>query len=314
MSTPYQGHVPASPTGKQWIIGHGRQQAVVTEVGATLREYTVDGVHQIDGFTSSQWSHSGRGQVLAPWPNRLANGRYEFGGLRAQAALDEPDRSNAIHGLVRWLPWEVEAHAQNVISLSLLLHPRPGYPFSLSLRIEYRLGREGLSITTTAANAGAGPLPFGLGFHPYLMAGPERIDTSVLKLPANERLILDTRGLPTGESAGVRDTEFDFLVPRAVGGTQMDTAFTALTRDVEGLAWASLDSAAGDHGVEIWLDERFTYLMVYTGDTLAEPFERRRAVAIEPMTCPPNAFCTARDVIVLEPGQSWSASWGLRPR
>ncbi len=87
----------------------------------------------IDGFGANQWSPSGRGQVLAPWPNRLADGRYEFNGIRAQAALDEPERRNAIHGLVRWLPWTLQTRHQNQLSLRLQLHPTPGYPFSLLL-------------------------------------------------------------------------------------------------------------------------------------------------------------------------------------
>ena len=80
----------ASPTGQQWVIGHGHQQAVVTEVGATLRSYSVGGRRVIDGFGDDEWSESGRGQVLAPWPNRLSDGRYNFGGANIQAALDEP--------------------------------------------------------------------------------------------------------------------------------------------------------------------------------------------------------------------------------
>ena len=163
----------ASPTGQQWRIGHGSQEVVVCEVGATLRAYTVGATPVLDGFGTDEWSHSGRGQVLAPWPNRLADGRYEFNGVRAQAALDEPERHNAIHGLVRWMPWTLQTRHQNQLSLRLQLHPSPGYPFSLLLEMEYHVGREGLTVTTRRAVADEGPIPFGLGFHPYLTAGPE---------------------------------------------------------------------------------------------------------------------------------------------
>jgi galactose mutarotase-like enzyme len=53
---------------------------------------------------------------------------------------------------------------------------------------------------------------------------------------------------------------------------------------------------------------------VYTGDTLGELQRRRRGVAIEPMTCPPNALRTGTDVIVLQPGHEWTARWGIEPR
>src|SRR5579871_2617927 len=208
---------PVSPTGQQWLIGHGSQQAVITEVGATLREYTVAGRPLVDGFGVDEWSHSGRGQVLAPWPNRLADGRYEFEGVAVQAPIDEPERGNAIHGLVRWLPWRASAHAQNVVSMSCELHPTPGYPFSLELRIDYRLGRDGLTVATTAINTGDGSLPFGLGFHPYLTVGTERVDTAVVSLPASHRLVLDDRAIPTGDVRPVAGTEFDFAAPRWVG-------------------------------------------------------------------------------------------------
>jgi galactose mutarotase-like enzyme len=304
----------ASPTGQQWRIGHGRKEVVVCEVGATLRSYTVGPQAVIDGFGSDEWSHSGRGQVLAPWPNRLADGRYEFNGRSAQAGLDEPERRNAIHGLVRWLPWTLQTRHQNQLSLRLQLHPSPGYPFSLLLELAYHVGRDGLSITTTAHSMEDGPVPFGLGFHPYLTAGPETVDGAILQVPAHHTLDQDDRGLPTGALTPVAGTDRDFTTARFVGPTVLDTAFTTLDRDGDGRAWASLDAPGGASGASLWADAGFGYLMVYTGDTLAEPSRRRRAVAIEPMTCPPNALRTGTDLLRLAPGQSWSASWGLVPR
>jgi aldose 1-epimerase len=304
----------ASPTGQQWRIGHGEQDVVICEVGATLRVYNVGATPIIDGFGPHEWSHSGRGQVLAPWPNRLADGRYEFNGVRAQAALDEPERRNAIHGLVRWLPWTLQTRHQNQLSLRLQLHPSPGYPFSLLLEMEYHVGRGGLSVTTTAHSTDDGPVPFGLGFHPYLTAGPESVDGAILQLPAHQTLDLDDRGLPTGEVTDVAGTERDFTTARFIGPTVLDTPFTALERDSDGRAWASLDAPNGRSGAALWADAGFGYLMLYTGDTLGEVARRRRAVAIEPMTCPPNALRTGKDLLSLQPGQKWSASWGLVPR
>jgi aldose 1-epimerase len=295
------------------MIGHDRQQLVVTEVGATIRSYTVGGHDIVDGFGPDEWSQSGRGQVLAPWPNRLGDGRYEFSGLTAQAALDEPEHGNAIHGLVRWLPWQLEAKAQNVVSVLCRVFPTPGYPFRLDLRIEYRLGRQGLTVTTTAANPGDVTLPFGLGFHPYLTVGADRVDTAVLTLPAASRLVLDGRQLPTGEVRPVAGTEYDFTGGRAVGPTRLDTAFCALARDADGLAWASLEDPASGRSVALWADDCFGYLMGYTGDTLGNHARRRASLAVEPMTCPPDAFRSGRDLVVLAPGQEWQGSWGLRP-
>lgn len=304
----------ASPTGQQWRIGHGGQEVVVCEVGATLRAYTSNERPVIDGFGADEWSHSGRGQVLAPWPNRLADGRYEFNGVRAQAALDEPERHNAIHGLVRWLPWTLQTRHQNQLLLRLQLHPSPGYPFSLLLELEYHVGRDGLTVTTKARSLDEGNIPFGIGFHPYLTAGPETVDGAILQVPAHLTLDADDRGLPTGALTPVEGTDRDFTAARFVGPAVLDTAYTGLERDHHGRAWASLDAPGGGTGAALWVDPGFPYLMVYTGDTLPEIQRRRRAVAIEPMTCPPNALRTGKDVIDLQPDQEWSATWGIVPR
>lgn len=318
MSTASTG-TQTPPTGQQWTIGHGRQEVVVTEVGATLRSYTVGSMEVIDGFDVSEWSHGGRGQVLAPWPNRLGDGRYRFGDVEGRAAWDEPERRNAIHGLVRWLPWGLEAHAQNVLTASCRLHPSPGYPFTLDLSLTYRLGREGLSVAAEARNPGSEPAPFGIGFHPYVTVG-QQVDTAYLRVPATEHLVVDDRGLPTGERRAVAGSPLDFTSRRALGSLCLDTAFTGLLRDshgpldgADGVARAILADGSGSRSVEVWCDGAFGYLMCYTGDTLVPIDRRRRAVAIEPMSCPPDALRSGHDLAVIEPGGTWRGSWGITP-
>ncbi len=299
-------------TGDQWVIGHGHQRAVITEIGATLRSFTVEDRPVIDGFGPTQWSQGGRGQVLAPWPNRLGDGRYSFQGVEAQAPLDEPERHNAIHGLVRWRPWRMVGRAQNRVSMACELRPFPAYPFALRLTIEYRLGRDGLVVVTEAENLGDADLPFGLGFHPYLTAGTPTVDQIRLTVPAERRLLTDDRGLPT-TSVSVANSEFDFNRGRIIGVTRLDTAYAGLRRDADGKARVELDHPDGAHGATLWADERFGYLMVFTGDTL-DPPARRTALAVEPMTCPPDALRSGTDLTVLRPGSRWTGSWGITPR
>jgi aldose 1-epimerase len=299
-------------TGDQWVIGHGHQRAVITEVGATLRAFTVDDRPVVDGFNTDEWSHGGRGQVLAPWPNRLGDGRYKFEGVSAQAALDEPSRQNAIHGLVRWLPWSMRGRAQNRVTLACILRPSPAYPFTLGLTIEYRLGRDGLTVVTNAVNLGASDLPFGLGFHPYLTVGTPTVDMVRLTVPADRRLVTDDRGLPTG-LAPVAGTEFDFTTGRLLSTTRLDTGYTSLRRDGDGKVRVDLDHPDSTDGVTLWADDQFEYVMVYSGDTLP-PGDRRKGLAVEPMTCPPDAFRSGHGVTVLNPGARWSGTWGITPR
>ena len=191
-----------------------------------------------------------------------------------------------------------------------LLHPRPGYPFALLLAIEYRLSEDGLRVQTTATNRGPAPCPFGSGAHPYLTVGtddrglgdPTRAGPTVLKS--------DERGIPVGAEA-VDGTGYDFRRPRPIGETKLDNAFTDLERDEDGLARVELRNPRDGRSLTLWVDESYPYLMLFTGDPL--PDVARRSLAVEPMTCPPDAFRTGVALIRLEPGRSFTSNWGIRP-
>ena len=295
------------PSGEQIALVHGDLDAVITEVGATLRSLRADSVPVIWEYPEGEISSGDRGQVLAPWPNRLEDGSYRFGDIVGQAALNEPERSNAIHGFVRWLPWSIEERSADRALLSCLIHPQPAYPFRVRIDLDYTLGDGGLEVACRVTNAGSGIAPFGLGFHPYLLAGPGGIDEAEIRLSAQRRLLLDKRGLPTGEEP-VSGSVFD-LDGRTLRGLELDDCYTGLAVGNDGRWHARLD-LRGRHS-EIWADTAFAYAMCYTGDTLGEPADRRRAVAIEPMTCPPNALRTGTSLIELREGERWHASWGI---
>jgi aldose 1-epimerase len=283
---------------------------VLVEVGATLREYTVDGQPVIDGFNEDEMADGGRGQPLLPWPNRLADGQYTFDGQQLQLPIDELSRRNASHGLTRWLNWQVASHEESTAAFELLLHPRPGYPFTLELRVEYALAQAGMTCTTTAHNRGERALPYGAGFHPYLTVGTPTVNEALLQVPATGVLAVDDRLLPTGTVHDVSDSDLDFRAARRIGEQRIDACYTDLQRDGDGLARVVLRAPSGGALTRLWADASFRYLQVYTGDSL--PAERRRrGVAIEPMTCPPNAFRTGTDLIRLEPGEQHGCLWGL---
>jgi aldose 1-epimerase len=305
-SSPGTSTIP--PSGEQFEIAFGEQRAVVVEVGGGLRRYGVAGRDVLDGYDDDAMCTSGRGQLLMPWPNRIEDGSYEFGGRRHQLALDEPEHGNAIHGLVRWASWKVADRAANRVSLSHVLHPQPGYPFTLALRVDYMLDDDGLSVRTTATNVGPDACPFGCGAHPYLTLGTDTVDELTLQVPARTILLSNERSLPTGEQ-DVEGTEYDFLEARTIGETKLDTAFTALRRGDGDVARVELRAPGGD-GLTLWVDKSYRYLMIFTGDAL--PDVDRRAIAIEPMTCPPNAFRSGADLITLQPNASWTGAWGIR--
>jgi aldose 1-epimerase len=284
---------------------------VIVEVGGGLRRYLTGDGDRLDGYGRDEVCSGGRGQALIPWPNRVRDGRYEFDGRSFQLALTEPEAGNAIHGLARWANWHPVSHAEDRLVVEYRLHPQPGWPAVLDLRIEYALGPGGLSVTTVATNSGRDACPYGAGFHPYMTLGTDTIDELVLQAPGRSYLESDERGIPTGvHAAGA--TCFDFTQPRVIGANQLDTGFTDLIRDDDGLARVRLRTADGERGVNLWLDGAYRYLMLFTGDTLA-PAARRRGLAAEPMTCAPNALASGQGLIRLEPGESHRGAWGLAP-
>jgi aldose 1-epimerase len=299
-----------APTGEQVELVHGDQRAVVVEVGGGLRAYAAGQRELLDGYDVDAMSTSGRGQLLIPWPNRLQDGRYEFDGRRHQLALSEPEHGNAIHGLVRWTRWFVREREADRVLLEHVLHPQPGYPFSLALEVEYALAADGLSVRTTATNIGVDACPYGAGVHPYLTVGTPSVDAAILTSPGATVIRSDDRGLPVGTDP-VERTPFDFRRARAIAATTLDHAFTDLERGDDGLARVELRHPDGS-GVVLWVDEGYRYLMLFTGDPL--PDVRRRSLAVEPMTCPPNAFRTGESLVRLEPGETHTARWGLTPR
>jgi aldose 1-epimerase len=301
------------PSGRQYELRAGRQRAVVVEVGGGLREYEVDGQSVLEGYSIDVMADGGRGQPLLPWPNRMADGQYEFGGQQLQLPIEEPARRNAIHGLTRWLNWSGTPHGDDRVVMHIVVHPRSGYPFALDLAIEYALTDVGLTVRTTARNIGAQALPFGAGQHPYFTVGTSLVDAAVLHCGVEKRLEMDAdRRLPTGLLLEVAESDFDFRTQRPIGPLVIDECFTSLTRDADGRSTVTLSDPIAGKSARVWMDEHYKYVQLFSGDTLS-PERRRRGLAIEPMTCPPNAFRTATDLIVLQPDASVTLEWGITP-
>ena len=250
------------PSGEQLELAADRHRVVVVEVGGGIREW--EGV--LLGYAREEMCTGGRGQVLAPWPNRLAEGRYAWDGEELQLPVNDASTGSAIHGLVRWAPWRVVEREPDRIVLEHVLHPQPGYPFALRLRVEYGLAERGLTVRTSAENVGSRPCPFGAGHHPYVLAPTGRVDD----------LLLD------GEPVGERRLDETMHAP---GGWRVEVGEVA-----------------------VWADASWPWRQVFTGDL---PDIRRRGLAVEPMTCPPQAFRSGEGVIRLEPGERWSGEWGI---
>ncbi|MEU2602137.1 aldose 1-epimerase family protein [Streptomyces hirsutus] len=300
-----------SRTGRQLTLRHGAHSAVVVELGAALRSYSMGGRAVVDGFAAQGRITGGRGQILVPWPNRIRDGRYRWDGQDLRLPLTEPEGGNAIHGLLRWTSWQVVEASDDRAVLDVSLWPQPGYPFHLHVRAEYALGESGLEVAVTARNLDTSTAPYGFGQHPYVMAGTADVDRSVLTVPARTWLRTDERGLPVAAEP-VAGTPYDLRTPQTVGARRLDTPFGDLDRDADGRAVVRLAHPSGAVGTDVWLGEGADYLQLYTGDTLP-PGERRRAIAVEPMSCPPDAFRSGTGLVGLGPGERHTVRWGITP-
>lgn len=251
-----------------------------------------------------------RGAQLIPWPNRIAGGRYKFAGAEHQLPLSEPDLGNALHGLVVWESWRTVLHVRDRVVMAHRVQPRQGYPWRLDITLDYTVGPDGLRCTVEAVNSGDEAAPYGYGAHPYLTAGDDPIDSWSVEVPAERYLETDPKTqLPT-ELRSVADTDHDFRVPRQLGATKLDHAYTDLVRDTSGTATVRLLSATGT-GVELSWPRTCSWVQIYTSDR-PEPENNRVGVAVEPMTCPPDAFNSGTDLVVIEPGNNHRTNWTIR--
>jgi aldose 1-epimerase len=286
------------PSGEQWTIQASGYEATVVSVGGGLRGLTYDGRPVLLGYGEDEAAHAGIGQHLFPWPNRITDGKYTFEGVDQQLYLTEPARQNAIHGLTRWTNWErVDSDAASA-EVGHRLHGQPGYPHQLDLRLGYRLNDDGLTVTAAATNVGSSDAPYGYGTHPYLSVG-RVIDECVLEFSANEWLEVSPERMTPIGLAPVDGSPYDFRSGRVIGALDIDNAFTGLG----GGSW-SVELTDPDSGTRSVLTSDTPWMQLYTGGAIG-----RAALAVEPMTCPPNAFITGQNLIVLKPGDSHTTTF-----
>ncbi|BDZ51957.1 galactose mutarotase [Frondihabitans sucicola] len=250
-----------------------------------------------------------RGAILAPWPNRVVDGRYEFDGAEHQLPLTEPDRGHALHGLLVWARWHVASSTSASVRLEAEVVPSDGYPFALDVAVTYALDDGGLTTTVDATNAGSKAAPYGTAPHPYLSAGPGRVDDWTLTLPAADYLeVTEERLIPVATHPVATHRDFDFRSAKPIGDLFLDHAFTGLERD-GGTSTVTV-TAPGGTGVAMSWGTELPWVQVHTADR-PEPELDRLGLAVEPMTCPPDAFSSGTDLVRLEPGQAHTAAWTI---
>lgn len=298
--------------GQRLRITAGAYAAEISTVGAVLEALTVDGRDLLVRNPETGPILFYRGAIVAPWPNRIGDGRYTWDGQEIQAPLNEPERGNALHGAVSFLPYEVLTQEPSRLLLRTELFPTPGYPFHLALTVEHVVdAAQGLTTTVTAQNLGDQDAPYGVCPHPYLVAGPEPLETWTLTVEAGTVLtVTEDRLLPTGTAPVAPGSTFDFRSGKVIGDLFIDHAFTDLARDEQRRLSVRAEAPSGT-GVELTAGPECGWLQLHTADR-PEPEHHRRGLAVEPMTCPPDAFRSGTDLVRLAPGAEHTASWSIR--
>jgi aldose 1-epimerase len=296
-----------SPTGDQFELTRGGSRAVITQVAAALREFSVDGVHLTEPYSDSVTPPFGDGIVLAPWPNRVRDGKWVLDGQTLQLDITEPARDNALHGLLRVAPYLVVERTESSITLAATVYPQHGYPFRVATTVTYELVDGGLRVIHTATNESGAPAPVAFGTHPFFRIGDVPTEEVTLTLHAGTRFDVDDRLNPLAEVPV--DGDFDLRGGRLVAELELDTAFGGLA-PVDRVV-ATLTAPDGRR-VSLWQDENHGYSQVFTTRSFPKDGGLGLAVAVEPMTAPPDALNSGLGLKWLEPGETWSVEWGIQ--
>lgn len=300
-------------SGTQHTLRSGEYEATIASIGATLRRLTHAGRELTLSFDADTVRPSFRGATLAPWPNRVAAGTYDFAGDTYVLPIADDGRPNALHGLASWLDFAVVTASDDRVTLAATIVPQAGYPWRVRVETTFTLAADGLTQTVVATNESGESAPFGTGPHPYLVAGPSALDTWTFALDAGQVLDVtpDTlRPVALVDVAG--STRFDWRAPRVLGDAAVDHAFTGIGAHV-----ARVTDPTGT-GVEMTWDAVCSWVQVYTCDQpggSANPVHRT-GLAVEPMTCAPDAFNADNydydtGLQILAPGAQSTASWRI---
>lgn len=295
------------------VVVHGDDRASISTTGATLRQVRWGGHDVLDGFGPGESAAGARGQILAPWTNRLRDGTYDFGGRSHQLPVTDASTRTALHGLVADLPWSVLDRTDGAVTLGLRLEPRSGYPWELQLTVTYALDDDGLTVRHGVQNLSGTAAPYAIGAHPYVVAAQGPVDDWTVRLDAAQVMLVDAERMLPVSVVPVGTADLDFTTARRIGDVRLNHAFTGLGRGADGRTRVTITAPGATDSVEVWAGEGCRWIQLYTGDF--DPVSPRRSIAVEPMSAPADAFRSGQDLVELAPaghdGSSHHLQWGI---
>lgn len=276
----------------QW----GNSRALIDPAGSALVSLILRGKELIP--RASEPRHPYHGVALAPWPNRIANGKYSFNGANYQLPLNEPF-GNALHGFSFATVASAEAPSANSLVLTHSIAPRTDYPFSLSISLRFEISETELRVTTSATNTGEKSAPVGLGTHPFFVFD----EKSELTVNAKTAAIHDSNMMPRAE-VPAEEVGFKAGFARSINKLPLDVQFSQIDETCASLV-------TKDHGFEVF-QQGANWLMIYTTEEFNWADGRTKAVAIEPQTCAADAFNSGEGLVILQPSERFEYLWGVR--
>lgn len=279
---------------------------VVASLAAALRSYEYDGVALTETWADDAIPPGGAGILLAPWPNRVAGGRWVLDGAEQQLDITEPSKGNASHGLLRNTGYNAVDAGDSHVVLEAEIFPQHGYPFHLMHRATYELTEEQLTVTQQLTNLSPEAAPFALGAHPYFKISDVPTEDLILMVRAATVFETDERSIPTGSVPVSGD--LDLRGGQRIGDVAFDAAFTDL--EPVGGRYEHVLAAPDGRSVTLWAEEAFSFVHVYVSTIYPGV---SKAVAVEPMTAPADTLNSGVGLRWLEPGASFAAKWGVLP-
>ena len=304
-----------SASGQQFSLSLrteiGEIAAVISEVGGALRSLQIEGHEFCEPGNPDSVGPFCEGIVMAPWPNRLDGGTWQYEGRALEVPITIHSQKNANHGLLVNYPYRVLSQTDSKVTLVATITPTVGYPFLVETTVTYELVSNGIKVTHSAINHSKDSAPYAVGGHPYFRFSGVDTGDVFLRSDAETILILDERQIPVG-TMPTSNSDFDLRSGVRVADHFIDNDFTDLPRDSEGLAHTYLTAPDG-RSIDVWQDETFKHIVVFTPDFYFQNLGDTKgyAVAIEPQTAAANAFNTGDDLIWLETGRPFAATWGV---
>lgn len=302
---PKDGNPTRYASGRQFELRRGDAYAVVAELAAGLRFFSRAGVQLTESYGDADIPPGAAGITLAPWANRIEDGVWYLHGRKQQLDITEVSRNNASHGLLRNTGYSLADESEFSVTLEATIFPQHGYPFLARHRVQYTID-EGLAlrVSQTFINDSGSDAPFVLGAHPYLRLGDVPSEQLVLTVPAATMLVTDDRMIP--RSAVAVDGDFDLRGGRPVGDLAVDFSYTDLAFD----GGTARHVLTAPDGRSVWLEQDSGCPYVHVFISTVYP-GRSKAVALEPMTAPANAFNSGNGLRWAAPGEQFTMNWAI---